>query len=599
MHCVWRLKCCRIVIIVKKTVADKAEICYNLADTCEMATVNIDILHRGYCTYGLNFNQIYNTKKGIVMKKILKHVTGVTLAVLFMVIAFHTNVFAADYSGTTFETAIPLAIGGEAYGELTVDCETRYFTFTTSPNKSWYRITGINSTCNSSIEMRLYNADRTHMDSAYVSSHDTNSFYWHLTPNTKYYVRVANGSWRENIGIFKLTLQETPDDYKDNYTESTSIAINREISGHIDASNDKDYFSFTTGSEKNCYYYINLINIDSDAVRVRLYDSDLLYKNSSYAYDNSQATIVEKLDPNRTYYLELSENPGKYKLKVTKAVDEAEDNYTQAKKIALNSKYNCKIQAYGDVDYYKFKTNGKDKDYTFQVYNKTSTNTLYFELFDSNNQKQGYTRYIYSGDGLKEKYTLKKNRTYYIKISGGNTCDYSLKVSCKSTTNYKITYKLNGGTNHNSNPSTYTGKKAINLKKPTRKGYDFKGWYTDKACKKSIKKISKGSAENYTLYAKWSKISLKRGTIKSLKNAGKGKANLSANKVSGADGYEVLVATNKSMTANTEKYTMKSTTKTLKLKKGTTYYVKVRAYAVDSTGNKVYGKYSKATKIKL
>ena len=44
---------------------------------------------------------------------------------------------------------------------------------------------------------------------------------------------------------------------------------------------------------------------------------------------------------------------------------------------------------------------------------------------------------------------------------------------------------------------------------------------------------------------------------------------------------------------------MKSTTKTLKLKKGTTYYVKVRAYAVDSTGNKVYGKYSKATKIKL
>lgn len=534
------------------------------------------------------------------MKKFLKHVTGVTLAVLFMVIAFHTNVFAADYSGTTAETAIPLAIGGEAYGELTKECQTRVFTFTTSPNKSWYRITGINSNYGSDIKMQLFTADEAAMNYVKIGTHGTNSLFLELTPSTKYYVTVKNAySWEQSVGNFKLSLAETVDDYLDDYTESTPIAINNTISGHIDASNDKDYFSFTTGSEKNCYYYINLINIDSDIVRVRLYDSDLLYKNSSYANDNSQATMVAKLDPNRTYYLELSEDPGKYKLKVTKAVDEAEDNYTQAKKIALNSKYNCKIQANGDVDYFKFKTNGKDKDYTFQVYNKTSTNTLYFELFDSNNQKQGYTRYIYSGDGLKQKYTLKKNRTYYIKISGGNTCDYSLKVSCKSTTNYKITYKLNGGTNHNSNPSTYTGKKAINLKKPTRKGYDFKGWYTDKACKKSIKKISKGSAENYTLYAKWSKISLKRGTIKSLKAAGKGKANLSANKVSDADGYEVLVATNKSMTANTEKYTMKSTTKTLKLKKGTTYYVKVRAYAVDSTGNKVYGKYSKATKIKL
>ena len=36
-----------------------------------------------------------------------------------------------------------------------------------------------------------------------------------------------------------------------------------------------------------------------------------------------------------------------------------------------------------------------------------------------------------------------------------------------------------------------------------------------------------------------------------------------------------------------------------KLKKGKTYYVRVRAYKKDSTGRKVYGKYSTVKKIKI
>lgn len=523
------------------------------------------------------------------------------MAILFMLIAFHTNAFAADYSGTTSETAIPLAIGGEAVGELTEDCQTRVFTFTTSPNKSVYTISGINSTCNNSIKMALHSEDKSNLDYTYIGTHSTKSLGWWLEPNTKYYVVVSNPySWEESIGKFKLTLTEKVDDYGDDYTESKSIAIGKTISGSIIAGNDVDYFKFKTGSDKNCYYYINIINMEASSVKASLYDGDMLYKDSCYVYKNQQSTITEKLEANRTYYLAISGNEGKYKIKVTKAADEAGDDYTQAKKITTNSKYNASIQASGDADYFKFKTNGKDKDYTFQVYRKTSGNTLYFELFDGNLQKIGYTRYIYSGNGMREKYTLRKNRTYYIKISGGgDSCDYSLKVNCKSTTNYKITYKLNGGKNHSSNPSTYTGSKQITLKKPTREGYEFKGWYTDSACKKSIKKISKGSSGNYTLYAKWSKISLKKGSISSLQKSGSGKAKVCVNRVSGAGGYEILVATNKGMTANKEKYSMKSTNKTLNLKKGKTYYVKVRAYKVDSTGNKVYGKYSAAKKIKL
>ena len=44
---------------------------------------------------------------------------------------------------------------------------------------------------------------------------------------------------------------------------------------------------------------------------------------------------------------------------------------------------------------------------------------------------------------------------------------------------YKITYKLGKGKNNKSNPQIYTTEDEIKLKKPTRSGYHFVGWYTD------------------------------------------------------------------------------------------------------------------------
>ncbi len=71
-------------------------------------------------------------------------------------------------------------------------------------------------------------------------------------------------------------------------------------------------------------------------------------------------------------------------------------------------------------------------------------------------------------------------------------------------------------------------------------------------------------------------------------------------KVSGAAGYQITYATNKTFKKNKKNVNMTSTSKTIKnLKKGTTYYVKVRAYAKDSKGKKVYGSYSKVKKVKI
>lgn len=68
---------------------------------------------------------------------------------------------------------------------------------------------------------------------------------------------------------------------------------------------------------------------------------------------------------------------------------------------------------------------------------------------------------------------------------------------------YKITYKTKGGKNDSKNPSTYMVTDKIKLKSPVKKGYTFKGWYTDKKCKKKLSTIKAGTTGNITLYAKW------------------------------------------------------------------------------------------------
>lgn len=173
-------------------------------------------------------------------------------------------------------------------------------------------------------------------------------------------------------------------------------------------------------------------------------------------------------------------------------------------------------------------------------------------------------------------------------------------TSCEVVVGYKITYVLNGGTNHEDNPTGFTGKSTVKILNPVKNGYTFKGWYIDKKFKTKITKISKNTKKNITVYAKWEKITVEKAKIDSLKNSGKGKMKVTVEKVNGAKGYEIVYATNKKLNSDVKTITTTSKTKTLSnLTKGKTYYVKVRAYIVDASGNKIYGKYSGVSKVKI
>ena len=132
-------------------------------------------------------------------------------------------------------------------------------------------------------------------------------------------------------------------------------------------------------------------------------------------------------------------------------------------------------------------------------------------------------------------------------IAAGDTTAITLYAIWEKASEYKITYKLNKGKNNTANPKTYTSEDEIKLKKPTRSGYHFVGWYTDSKYKNEINVIEKGSEGALTLYAKWTKEispSAKAATLDYVKGTKVNTITVSAtvsNYVKSSDGYYYLV----------------------------------------------------------
>jgi uncharacterized repeat protein (TIGR02543 family) len=187
-----------------------------------------------------------------------------------------------------------------------------------------------------------------------------------------------------------------------------------------------------------------------------------------------------------------------------------------------------------------------------------------------------------------------------------NTAEITLQEKPVSTVvaeapeSVTVTFSANGGKNLSKKSITLQQNASIGtLPSVERKNYIFKGWYTQKSGGKKVTKSTKLS-KSTTLYARWSEV-IKPRKVKSLtvKSTKSGKLSISYDKVSGADGYIIAYSTSKKFTSSsTEKVKVASNKKTLsQLKTGETYYIKVRAYKIDSTGKKIYGTYSKVKKM--
>jgi uncharacterized repeat protein (TIGR02543 family) len=91
-------------------------------------------------------------------------------------------------------------------------------------------------------------------------------------------------------------------------------------------------------------------------------------------------------------------------------------------------------------------------------------------------------------------------------IGIGSTGDTTIYAKF-SIQNYNLTYNLNGGTNSNDNPGSYTVESdTIILNNAEKEGYIFDGWYSDSYFITEITEIPKGSVGSISLYAKFNAI---------------------------------------------------------------------------------------------
>lgn len=130
--------------------------------------------------------------------------------------------------------------------------------------------------------------------------------------------------------------------------------------------------------------------------------------------------------------------------------------------------------------------------------NNPNSYTIESDITLQNPTKKGYTF-----DGWYENADFSGNEV--TKIAKGTTGNKTLYAKW-TPKEYKITYNLDGGTNHTSNPATYTIETStITLQAPTKAGYTFEGWYLQSDFSgDKVTQIAQGTTGNIELYAKWS-----------------------------------------------------------------------------------------------
>ena len=415
------------------------------------------------------------------------------------------------------------------------------------------------------------------------------------------------------------------------YPDTAPLILNKFTEFTYHGNNPIYLYSFKPEKSKN--YYINLVSSDISKKYFRLLSED----------GNVLDTMTSQ---NSTWEVSLTENVQYYIAVYTSSL-----TYPEHEGISITDQ---KISVSSDYEYYTYTSdeirpsltvtlNGKalkqNTDYTITYHNNINAGLAYAEISPAGKQTFAIARYFYSiysidihnaaiaeikdqpytgtevcpkptvtykNKELKEgvDYKLIYNNninkgTAQVSILGIGNFHYSITKNFEIISANKIDYVLNDGTNNPENPVFYDTA-DVSLKNPTRKGYSFSGWYTDKDFKTKITTIKGSTDKDYTLYAKWTKITV--GKVSGLEASASGTTTATAKwtALKGANGYQVDYAANSSFTSSkTSTNTDKTSVSISKLPSGATRYIRVRAYVLDSAGEKVYGSYSTSVTFKL
>ncbi|MBO5373039.1 MAG: fibronectin type III domain-containing protein [Lachnospiraceae bacterium] len=439
----------------------------------------------------------------------------------------------------------------------------------------------------------------------------------------------------------------------DTAAEAVEFSVGVEERHAIEDKSDVDWYKFTTDSTDS-FYAIKLTNAAvTDEVMFRVYeDADGTKKvgSSSYGVDKktTQTSDMGKLLSNHTYYVWVdadNSGTGEYTFQVTKTEDDVKDTVAEAQEIAVNTEIERGLQNIDDDDYFKFTTDGSDSFYSFSFTNISMSGDAYYHVYYDENCTEYVAKH---NNGVNAKATqtnnmvkLEKNHTYYIKVFSNKVGSYKFSVTSilddvndtateansialNDTRYYNIQnvkdvdyftfqtsdfteYRLifaNIDLNGKVNIEIYSGKDCLNNQKVYSTSLSLKG-----SVDKTKGKIKLGRFKNYYVKVTGSvtgkyKLGIDAAAPDNLKTskAGSKKVTVKWGKVTRANGYEIY----RSQTRNGKYKKIKTIKKanTVKfvdkkgLKKGKTYFYKVRAYK-KAKGKTYYSAFSTVKSIKV
>lgn len=376
--------------------------------------------------------------------KIRKFITFFLASIITLLSIYPANVSAIG----NFDTAEEITLSKTTVGTLLTKEDTSYYKFTTTNNDSFYNIELRNSEATDTIALYLCSDSdlTTEVYDVYANVASIGQDTRKLNRNHTYYIAVKNAYsfLGTATGKFKLTVTEIKDDVADDFKNSKFIPLNKKVPYNLDAKNDMDYFKFKTSSSDS-FYNIELSNSEAtDSIGMFLYtEADLTAGISNITANVAQSnSIVQKLMPNRTYYL-IVQSPsnwytptGTYKINIKEIKDDAPDSFKKSKTLSLNKKNSYKINVDGDIDYFKFKPSNSGT-YNITFTNKNCDGYIDAVIFNEDDVTQNIGL-IQSTKATKNtsSYKLKANHTYYIAVNerhqyGYVSGEYSLTIKLK------------------------------------------------------------------------------------------------------------------------------------------------------------------------
>ncbi|MBR1662846.1 MAG: hypothetical protein IJ696_00775 [Ruminococcus sp.] len=460
----------------------------------------------------------------------------------------------------------------------------------------------------------------------YVGDPDTE----HLTPlglnAGTYYVKVSGATYT-SLMDYEITVDFTPSQQWDNgRADDTFLTANKIVTdetyyGTLTSTSDTDYFKFTAPDDGYVEINFNSEYEEYDPGKgyvISLYDEKQKYIYSTYVYVGDEETFKTPrfgVVKNAGYFIKIAEasylTKKTYNLNVNFIKSDFRESgrgkdFLSADSVGLYDWYYGSTHNASNADYYEFYNNNEGSvPFDFgSVYEEYYAGKGWIvSFYDEKHKFISSNSYVVGEKNYNASLVSLPKGKVFIKVSSNtyhSTVDYYFRLGVKSVKNAKVTAVGN---------KTYTGK-AIKPSPAVKvdgvkleKGTDYTISYSDNKQIGTAKITITGKGRYKGSKTVTFKIIPKKTKVTSLTSPKVKKLKVKYKKVAGVTGYQIKYSTSKKFTKKTTgTVTVKGAgklSKTIgKLKKGKTYYVKVRTYKTVK-GTKYYSGYTAVKKVKI